>query len=191
MKDTGGRKMSDANGTHHAPRSVPSDPDTINELIATLGDHDGLVRQRARHSLVAIGQPAVPALIEALTDPDGHRRWEAAKTLGAIRAPSAAPALVRAMEDQDFGVRWLAAEGLIGLKRDGLKPLLQSLARHPESVWMREGAHHVFRMLVDHDLHDLVAPVLAALDGVEPVLEVPQAAQTALRELDKATGVPG
>jgi HEAT repeat protein len=183
--------MSDATGKHHAPRSVPSDPDTINELIVTLGDRNGLVRQRARHSLVAIGKPAVPALVEALTDPNGHRRWEAAKTLGAIGDPSAAPALVRAMEDQDFGVRWLAAEGVIRLKREGLKPLLQALARHPESVWMREGAHHVFRMLVDHDLHDLVAPVLVALDGVEPVLEVPQMAQAVLDELDKATGVPG
>jgi len=152
-------------------------------LIATLGDHDGLARQRARHSLVSIGQPAVPALAKALTDPSGQRRWEAAKALGSIRDPSAAPALVSAMEDQDFGVRWLAAEGLIGLKGAGLAPLLQALAQHPDRVWLREGAHHVFRMLVDHDLHDLVAPVLAALDGIEPVLEAPGAAQAALRAL--------
>lgn len=175
--------MSDATEEHHAPPSVPSDPDTINELIATLGDHDGLARQRARYSLVAIGQPAVPALIKALTDPSGQRRWEAAKALGRIRDPSAAPALVRALEDQDFGVRWLAAEGLISLKRAGLPPLLQALAKHPDSVWIREGAHHVCRMLVDHDLHDLVAPVMAALDGIEPVLEAPRAAQAALKML--------
>jgi hypothetical protein len=175
--------MSHATGKHHVPLSVPSDPATINELIATLGDHGGLARQRARHSLVAIGKPAVPALVEALTDPNGHRRWEAAKTLGAIRDPSAAPALVRAMEDEDFGVRWLAAEGLIGLKRAGLASLLQALIHHSDSIWIREGAHHVFRMLVDHDLHDLVAPVLAALDGAEPVLEAPSAAQAALKAL--------
>jgi HEAT repeat protein len=175
--------MSDATKKHHVPLSVPSDPDTINELIATLGDRNGLVRQRARHSLVAIGKPAVPALVEALTDPNGHRRWEAAKTLGQIHDTSAAPALVQAMEDEDFGVRWLAAEGLIGLKRAGLGPLLQALAKHPHSVWIREGAHHVCRMLVDHDLHDLLAPVLAALDGVEPVLEAPRAAQAALKAL--------
>jgi HEAT repeat protein len=183
MKDTGGRKMSDTAGKHHVPLSVPSDPDTINELIATLGDHDGLARQRARHSLVSIGQPAVPALVEALTDPGGAARWEAAKALGAVRDPSAAPALVRALEDRDFGVRWLAAEGLIGLKRAGLAPLLQALVHHSDSTWIREGAHHVFRMLVDHDLHDLVAPVLAALDGAEPVLEAPSAAQTVLKAL--------
>lgn len=175
--------MSDTAGKSHVPLSVPADPNTINELIVTLGDHDGLARQRARHSLVAIGQPAVPALAKALTDPSGQRRWEAAKALGSIRDPSAAPALVSAMEDQDFGVRWLAAEGLIGLKGAGLAPLLQALAQHPDRVWLREGAHHVFRMLVDHDLHDLVAPVLAALDGIEPVLEAPGAAQAALRAL--------
>ncbi len=165
------------------PLHLASDAATINSLIATLESKDGLARQRARHSLVAIGKPAVPALVEALTDPDGHRRWEAAKTLEAIGDPSAAPALVRAMEDQDFGVRWLAAEGLIGLKRAGLASLLQALAEYPDRVWIREGAHHVFRMMVDHDLHDLVAPVLAALDGVEPVLEAPRAARAALKAL--------
>lgn len=168
---------------HHVPPSVPSDPATIDEHIATLGNYDGLVRQRARHSLVAIGEPAVPALVKALNDPNGHRRWEAAKTLGAISDPSTAPALVRAMEDEDFGVRWLAAEGLIGLKRAGLVPLFEALAEHPDSVWIREGAHHVCRMLVDHDLHDLVAPVLAALDSVEPELEAPRAACVALEAL--------
>jgi HEAT repeat protein len=175
--------MPNATGKHNVPLSVPSDPDTINGLIATLGDRDGLARQRARHSLVAAGHPAVPALVEALTDPNTHRRWEAAKALGAIRDPAAAPALVRAMEDEDFGVRWLAAEGVIGLQSAGLAPLLQALAEHPERVWIREGAHHVCRMMVDHDLHDLVAPVLAALDGVEPVLEAPRAAQAALEAL--------
>lgn len=175
--------MSDATEKHHAPFRVPSDPDTINELIAALGDCNGLARQRARHSLVAIGKPAVPALVEALTDPNGQRRWEAAKALGPIRDPSAAPALVRAMDDEDFGVRWLAAEGLIVLKRAGLVPLLQALAEHPDRVWIREGVHHVCRMLVDHDLHDLVAPVLAALDGVEPVLEASRAAQATLKAL--------
>ena len=175
--------MSDATGKHRVPLSDPSDPDTINELIAILGDYDGLARQRARHSLVSIGQPAVPALVEALTDPNGHRRWEAAKALGAIGDPSAAPALVRALEDWDFGVRWLAAEGLISLKRAGLAPLLQGLVHHSDSTWLREGAHHVLRSLIDRDLHDLIAPVLAALDSVEPVLETPPAAQAALKAL--------
>jgi HEAT repeat protein len=175
--------MPDATEKHHEPLTVPSDPDTIDEFIVILGDHDGLVRQRARHSLVAIGEPAAPALVKALSDPNGHRRWEAAKTLGAICDPMAAPALVRAMEDEDFGVRWLAAEGLIGLKRAGLAPLFQALAEHPDSVWIREGAHHVCRMMVDHDLHDLVAPVLAALDSGEPALEAPRAACAALEGL--------
>jgi hypothetical protein len=38
-------------------------------------------------------------------------------------------------------------------------------------------------MLVDRDLHDVIAPVVAALDDVEPVLEVPKAAYTALDAL--------
>jgi HEAT repeat protein len=187
MKYAGGEKMSAATGKHHAPLSAPSDPDTINELIASLGDDDGLVRQRARRSLVVLGALAVPSLTRALNDPSDHKRWEAAKALGQIRDPVSAPALVHALEDRDFGVRWLVAEALIALDDKALAPLLEAMTRHSASRWLREGAHHVLRMLADKDLHDLVAPVLAALDGVEPVLEVPQAARAALDELNQAT----
>jgi HEAT repeat protein len=176
--------MSNSMDKSPVTRGVAGDPDAINSLIAALGDPDGLVRQRARRSLVAIEKPAVPALVKALTDPNDHRRWEAAKALGQIQDPAAAPALVSAMEDQDFGVRWLAAEGLIALGREGLVPLLQALMKHSDSSWLREGAHHVFRMLVDKDLHDLVAPLLKALDDVEPAITIPPAAQNALKVLE-------
>jgi HEAT repeat protein len=165
---------------------MPEDP-RIDSLVSELGGKDGLARQRARRSLVVLGALAVPSLTRALNDPNDHKRWEAAKTLGQIRDPVSAPALVRALEDRDFGVRWLAAEALIALDDKGLAPLLEAMTRHSASRWLREGAHHVLRMLADKDLHDLVAPVLAALDGVEPVLEVPRAAQAALDELDQAT----
>jgi hypothetical protein len=83
------------------------------------------------------------------------------------------------MEDKDFGVRWLAAEGLIKLEHKGLESVLKALSEHLRSARVREGAHHVCRMLAATDLHDVVVPVLAALDGDEQI-RVPQAAQEAL-----------
>jgi HEAT repeat protein len=156
----------------------------VRGLIAEFAEGNGLRRKEARLKLVHIGRPAVPALVEALADPKDQVRWEAAKALTEIRDPKAAPALVESLKDENFGVRWLAAEGLISAGKRGLVPLLQALENHSDSAWLREGAHHVIRTLVGReDLHDLLSPVLIALDDVEPVIEVPPAAQKALDEL--------
>jgi HEAT repeat protein len=125
------------------------------------------------------------AYMEALASPDSnyHVRWEAAKVLSELEDPEAAPVLVTALEDEDFGVRWLAAEGLISLGQDGLAPLLEALVQHSDSALLREGAHHVLRMLNEGGLHAHMAPVIAALEDIEPILAVPVAAHAALDAL--------
>jgi HEAT repeat protein len=162
------------------------DPDTIAEFMAQLGHENGLQREKARLALVDIGHPAIDPLVRTLRAADETVRWEAAKALSQIGDPQSAPALVRALEDQSFGVRWLAAEGLIHTGWAGLAPLLQALVHQSGSAWLREGAHHILRTLATQEnLHDLLAPVLAALDDTEPALEVPPAAQKALDKLGK------
>jgi HEAT repeat protein len=157
----------------------------INSLIAELADDHGSARHDARESLVMIGKPAVAPLIAALQHPNWRIRWGAAKALGQIGDSAAADALVKTLEDERSGVRWLAAEGLIALECDGLATLLEALIHHSDSEWLREGAHHVIHSLAEQvpDLGHLLAPVSAALDDIEPVLEVPPAARTALDEL--------
>jgi hypothetical protein len=158
----------------------------VRALVAELGSHDGAVRQNARLALARIGSPAVPSLAAALASGENRMRWEAAKALQQIGDPAAAPALVAALEDPDFSVRWLAAEGLMVLGRAGLIPLLQALETRPGSEWLRQGAHHVLRSFTDADLHRSVAEVLAALEDVEPVAEVPVAAHNVLTALQAA-----
>jgi HEAT repeat protein len=159
------------------------DPATMGALIADLGVKDGLVRERARQSLVAIGGPAVASLIEALADRNEQMRWEAAKALGQIGDPVSAYALVNALEDEVFDVRWLAAEGLIALGREALLPLLQALIERSDSPWLREGAHHILHNLCRGDLEEVLQPLLTALEDVEPSIEVPLAAGSALDAL--------
>jgi len=168
-------------GTHSQP---------IADLITALGSPNGLARRRARENLVGMGKPAVPALVEALSDPmaSRHIRWESAKALSEMRAPESAPALVHALEDRNFGVRWLAAEGLMRLGRAGLRPLLEALIQHSGSFWLREGAHHVLRMLGIEDLEPELSAVLAAMEDIEPDVEVPPAAYAALRALAERRG---
>jgi HEAT repeat protein len=156
----------------------------ITTLVDQLGDHDGLKRQKARASLVSLDGSAVPSLIKALSDPSRDVRWEAVKALGDIADPSAAPALVEALEDERFGVRWLAAEALIALGPGAaLPPLMQALSRSSDSVWLRQGAHHILRTLARDGLPQSVQPVLSALEDVEPAVQCPPLAERAGKSL--------
>jgi HEAT repeat protein len=112
-------------------------------------------------------------------------RWEAAKALADIVDVRAASELVAALEDSNFGVRWLAAEGLIAIGRDALPSLMKALTKRSDSAWLREGAHHVLHDLSkgDLDLKDLVAPVIAGLERVEPEVEVLEPANAALDKI--------
>ncbi len=88
--------------------------------------------------------------------------------------------------DEEFDVRWLASEGLLKMKAKGLEPLLHALMTQADSPRLREGAHYIIRNLIEGELEDYLAPVLSALDHVEPGLEVPWAARTAHEKLIEA-----
>ena len=167
-------------------------------LVADLANHNDSVRVKARHSLVAMGKAALPLLTEALKSQNSLTKWEAAKALGEIGDPNTASALVEALEDEDFDVRWLAAEGLTKMNINALRPLLLALEKRGDSFFLQEGAHHVFHDLAKGALRKFLAPVLAALEGLEPgeevpwaarhemVVEVPWAARQALDMLERA-----
>ncbi len=122
-------------------------PATISSLIADLASKDGMTRVRARCVLVAIGDDSVRPLIDALSSKNQLVRWEAAKALSQIGSPAATDALVTALEDKLFDVRCLAAQGLINIEREAIMPVLRAVSERADSIWMREGAHHV-----PHDL---------------------------------------
>jgi HEAT repeat protein len=173
--------MSESENTVPQDKAIQSSSvETISALIADLDSKDGLVRVRARRSLVAIGGLAVGPLDEALTSKKQWVRWEAAKALGQIGDPAATQALVKALEDEMFDVRWLAAEGLIAIGHGAVVPLLHALTKHSDSLWLREGAHHVFHDINIRNLKKVLRPVLDALEDIEPSVEVPRVAETAL-----------
>jgi hypothetical protein len=163
-------------------------PDTtavrIASLAADLASPNPTVRTKAREALVAIGQLAVPSLIQLLSHRKPHVRWEAAKALCGIADPISAFALVNALDDRDGDVRWLAAEGLAALGQESLQPLLAALIGRAQSGWFCEGAHHVCHTLVNRKrLGPILRPLLAALRQSEPEVAVPPAAYTALSRL--------
>jgi HEAT repeat protein len=171
--------------------------DRMETWLADLASHNDTIRVKARHALVGMGKAAVPSLIEALKDKNNHIRWEAAKALGEIADPGTTSALVEALEDEDFDIRWLAGEALIKMNIHALRPLLRALETRGSSVFLQEGAHHVFHDLAKGALRKYLAHVLVALEGLEPgkevpwvarhdmAVEVPWAARQALEMLEK------
>lgn len=123
----------------------------IASLISDLGDKNGLTRQRARLALVHIGNKSVPSLLEVLRSQNAHVRWEAVRTLGELAQPDTATALTNMLLDEDTSVRWAAMESLIRLERASLRPLLESFIHNFDSIWMREGVHHILHVLKDRN----------------------------------------
>ena len=193
-----GKIISESISQSNAQNRVEERNTSLEAFIANFASHDDAKRVKARHSLVVMGKAAVPSLIEALKNSNTLMRWEAAKALGEIGDPGTAPALVKALEDEEFDVRWLAAEGLIKMNINALRPLLQALENRGDSVMLQEGAHHVFHDLAKGALRKYLAPVLAALERLEPGdevswvarhdmgVEVPWAARHSLDMLEKA-----
>ena len=106
-----------------------------------------------------------------------------------IGSPKAAAVLVEALEDKEFSVRWIAAEGLIHIGSDAVVPLITALKERPESVWLREGAHHVLhdligRKLIDNTAIKVISPLLDALNHIAAEEETFSAATKALGLLD-------
>lgn len=164
------------------------DANSVDSLIEALRGKDGLARQKARNALVTIGEPALDALVKAFEDKSDIMHWEVAKALSQIGSAKAAETLIQALEDKEFSIRWIGAEGLIHVGKDGVMELLKALTERADSVWLREGAHHVFhdlihRKLVDSKTSEQLSLVLEALNHGDPVTETSGAAHKALEIL--------
>lgn len=155
----------------------------ISDLVAVFKKGNGRERQAARERLCEIGQPAVPALIQALGDPEDQVRWEAAKSLTQIPDPRAAEALVERLKDA-FSIRWLASEALINMGEASFVPLLRGLLANPDAPRLRESAHHVLTGLKHaHPDNPHIAAVLKALTGPAVTETVPWVARDVLRQM--------
>ncbi|MHB8870489.1 MAG: HEAT repeat domain-containing protein [Thermoleophilia bacterium] len=157
----------------------------LEELVAQLGDQDGVTRQRARDTLTAISDEAVPHLVRLLGSQQERLRWEAAKALTEIPDPAAITGLVSLLADPASEIRWLAAKGLIRLGNRSVPPVLRALAEHGADKGFRAASHHMLHDLSEKNgvLREIVEPVLAVLGDTDPAGAISARAQVALLEL--------
>jgi HEAT repeat protein len=157
----------------------------LESLIDLLSSKNGATRLKARKSLVALGNPAVSSLTQALRNSRSDQvRWEATKTLGAIGDTKAIPSLVKALEDNDSDVTWVAAEALRKFKKAAWPQLLRALIKSkPDSVLLRQGVHHVIRNQKEDGFNDLLATLKASLESSTASESTPFAALNILRRM--------
>jgi HEAT repeat protein len=96
----------------------------IKPLVRALNDRDSMVSSLASNALVAIGKPAVPALLEISKDTPQAARINAVRALAEIADHRAIPALMAALEDDSVMIQHWAEEGLerLGLDMVYLNP---------------------------------------------------------------------
>ncbi len=138
----------------------------IEALMEMLAGKEGMMRKKARESLIAVGRPAVPSLTRVLRNSKlDHLRWEAAKSLCSINDKRAIPSLVKALEDSDHDVAWLAAVALKKYKKAAWPQLLKTLIESkPDSILLRQGAHHVLRNQRADGFNELLTTLTKSLE---------------------------
>ncbi len=103
-------------------------PEAIAALVKALTDYDLKVELAAVSGLARAGLPAVPALLEALKQPDARLRLRAAQALAGIQTQQADTGLIALLHDKDPQVRVEAARAL-GFEGNApaVQPLVQLL----------------------------------------------------------------
>jgi HEAT repeat protein len=119
----------------------------VNALVAVI--HNGGV---VTNALADLGEVAVPAVVEALVNPDRLKRSGAARTLG-LMASRAKPLglsdhsltamrlglLKAAHNERDFILRKNAVEALIWFPHNDIRPLMERLASSDDYGTMERG----------------------------------------------------
>jgi bilin biosynthesis protein len=106
-----------------------SDLESINRMVAGLGDNRGELRLTFAKSLGSVGEEAIPILCEALKNsPNIIIRRASAKTLNIIGDKKALPNLIKAFEtDEDPVVQGSSAGAMATIGEPSIQPLLKIL----------------------------------------------------------------
>ncbi len=131
--------------------STKEDPE-LEQLVKALCTEQGLKRQQARESLIKKGSKSIPQVKDLLDSEKHICRWEAIKVIAGIGSPETIPLLLDSLLDESGDIRWIASEGLIRTGKYSVKPLLELILDKHDSVFVLNGAHHVFSELNNKDL---------------------------------------
>jgi HEAT repeat protein len=88
------------------------DAQSIPQLVSLLGAEDRLLSRLAGDALIAIGEEAVPALIEVMDSGPQPAQLEAVRALASIGDTRAIPALIKVLDQDSAVMQHWAEQGL-------------------------------------------------------------------------------
>ncbi len=100
-------------------------------------------------ALVAIGEPAVPALVRSLHHNEAPIRAGACRALGELKHAAGTDQLMRALKDEDERVRAAAAEALGNVREPRAIPLLLTMYSGDESGAARQSAEKALKKVTE------------------------------------------
>jgi len=115
-------------GQQAAPRGR-TNTDQIARLIDLIGNEQFSIRVAATKELIAMGPPAIPALLDVLQQGLWFTRECAARALGRIGGDEVIRPLLERLQDENVGVRRSALEALsMMVDRDGPEQVGETIA---------------------------------------------------------------
>lgn len=104
-------------------------PDPLQVFVDALDSGDDARTEEAVSALTAVGDRALPALRDILTDPDPDRRWWAPRALVALGTDDAIRLIIATLEDPNPDIRACAVVALSKLKPpEAVCPLVARLS---------------------------------------------------------------
>lgn len=157
-------------------------PVDIAKLVINLADENGMNRKAAREKLVMNGSKIIPYIHQVTETENIQLRWEASKILEQLGDVRSIPVLINLLVDEESDIRWIAAQGLINVGEASIIPLLRQIKHHSDSIYIREGAHHVLWGVLDDLERKKFIDLLEALGNENATLEkIPIEASKALK----------
>jgi HEAT repeat protein len=165
--------------------AVIDDPRCGPPLLLALAEGSGELHRAASRALRDLGDTVADTLVNALTHPDSHVRWHAARDLGLIGNPRGIETLVQGLHDEQPAVRWATAGVLAGLDAQAIPSILRSMIRQPMNEPYRQAVYHALHAMPFHHTRIYLQPLLEALQGSAASVQAPAVAQRMLAEWKK------
>jgi HEAT repeat protein len=157
-------------------------------LLAALHNADEQLGSQIFTSLVQIGSPAVPQLLQKCSSSSSWIRWHSVRALIEIHDYRALPVLVQALNGADRSIAWLAAKGLPRYGKACVAPILRLLMTAETSPWLAETTSFVLHNLYvrDRELKPYLEPVVQSMSDLTFRVGTPLAARKAFDALTAA-----
>jgi len=154
-------------------------------LIRALAMDRGALHSEARHALEALGPRAEKGWREALSHPDCHIRWHAARGLGDAADVRSIEVLAEGLYDSSHEVRWATADVLARIGPPAVPATLRVISQAAPSAQTRQAAYHALHGVLARRLRERLRPILEALRSPAASAEAPAIAHRLLQDWEK------